>query len=57
MGLWKGNVESIKVEGILVDEQGVRCSIEKNVGKGNFVPHPLDYFEKVLERIEEKLRV
>ena len=57
MGLWKGNVESIKIEGILINEQGVRCSIEKNVGKESFVPHPLDYFEKVLERIEEKLRV
>lgn len=57
VGLWKGDVESIKIEGILVDEQGVRSSIEKKVGKESFVPHPLDYFEKVLERIEEKLRL
>lgn len=50
--LWKGVVESIKVEGILVDEQGMSNGVERVVGKESFVPHPLEYYESLILGIE-----
>lgn len=53
VGLWKNNVESIEIEGIVVDQEGVRKAVRKEVGRESFVPHPLEFYGTVIERLEK----
>lgn len=53
VNLWRGNVQRIKIEGFFMNQQGEWSSVQKKVGKECFVPHPVEYYETVIERLEK----
>ncbi|WP_232696871.1 NUDIX hydrolase [Brevibacillus daliensis] len=54
--LWLGINEEIRVEGFIIDENGERLPVDKNVTKDSFVPHEDAYYESVVRKIEVYIR-
>lgn len=50
--LWKGEAESLEISGFIIKE-GNRHFLKQQVNKANFVPHPTDYYVKLIQLLEE----
>lgn len=53
--LWEGKRETISVEGFEIEKDGNRVIIDKIVGKDQFVPHPISYYQTVIRKIRQWL--
>lgn len=53
--LWNGRKETIKISGFRMNEEGNRITIDEEVGKNSLVPHPVSFYQDVIEKIKEKL--
>jgi len=53
--LWRGEIDQIRIEGFeMIDEKEIL--IDKVIGKDNFVPHEITYYENVIKLIAENLK-
>jgi isopentenyldiphosphate isomerase len=50
--LWNGKRNTIKINGFEISEQGDKIIVEKNVGKDQFVPHELNFYQTVLGKMK-----
>lgn len=55
--LWKGDLDSIMVEGFRIDGDGHQVDYKEAVGRDKFVPHEQSFYLEVIERIKQKLNV
>ena len=53
--LWFGKRETIKISGFEIGKEGNKILVDENVGRNTFVPHPLEYYKTVIEKIKEKI--
>ncbi|MCA0987158.1 NUDIX hydrolase [Guptibacillus algicola] len=53
--LWKGDVDSIMIQGFKIDEDGAQVDCREAVGRDKFVPHEKSFYLEVIERIKQKL--
>ena len=53
--LWFDIREKIKIRGFEIKEDGNKILIDENVGRNKFVPHPIEYYKTVIEKIKEKI--
>ena len=53
--LWFGKREKIKVRGFVIKEDGDKVLLDENVERNKFVPHPIEYYKTVNEKIKEKI--
>lgn len=54
---WLGGKEVIHIEGFKMDEEGNKIQIDQMAGKDQFVTHQNSYYETVIQRIAQKLKV
>ncbi|WP_248735655.1 NUDIX hydrolase [Neobacillus rhizosphaerae] len=53
--LWVGEKQEIKMKGFEINSNGEKLAIDKMVGKKQFVPHELSFYETIIQLIKEKL--
>jgi len=53
--MWMSNKNDIDIQGFVLDEQGHRIEMKKNVGREQFVPHNEAFYQEILGRIKEVL--
>lgn len=51
--LWEGRREKVDIQGFEVKEAGNKVVIDDQVGKDKFVPHPITYYETVIQKIKK----
>ncbi|GGF79640.1 putative Nudix hydrolase [Paenibacillus albidus] len=54
--LWTGISNEIEIQGFRVSGSGERIQIKQTVNRGLFVPHEIDYYERVLTGIQAIFR-
>lgn len=54
---WLGGKETIHIEGFKMDEAGNKIHMVQMAGKNQFVTHQISYYETVIQRIAQKLKV
>lgn len=52
---WEDMRETITVQGFEIKKDGNKVFIDGNVGKDQFVPHPISYYQTVIRKIKEKI--
>ncbi|MDF2854430.1 MAG: hydrolase [Neobacillus sp.] len=53
--LWFDERESIKIKGFEIMKDGNKKIINENVGRNKFVPHQVNFYRTVIEKIKEKI--
>lgn len=53
--LWFGKREKIKIRGFEIKKDGNKILIDENVGRNKFVPHQIEFYKAVIEKIKEKI--
>lgn len=53
--LWFDKSDSTTITGFKFDDEGNRVKIEQLVGKEQFVPHQVSFYQEVVEKIKEQL--
>ena len=53
--LWQGTRQLIEVNGFEVSESGDRVKIHRMVGRESFAPHPISYYNRLIQVLKEKL--
>lgn len=51
--LWDGRREKVDIQGFEVKEAGTKVVIDGLAGKDKFVPHPITYYETVIQKIKK----
>lgn len=54
--LLSGKADSVKAEGILLDEKGKKNNVSLKLTKEDFVPHNNGYYEKLFEAVNRYMR-
>jgi isopentenyldiphosphate isomerase len=50
-------IDTIRVDGFIIDPLGVRHNMEQHIGISDFVPHDRNYLLEVTERIQKIVRI
>ncbi|MFP7296907.1 NUDIX hydrolase [Neobacillus niacini] len=53
--LWLGKRETIRIKGFEIMQDGTKILIDEHVGRNKFVPHQIEYYKTVIEKIKEKI--
>jgi len=53
--LWLDKRDTVKINGFQLTKDGGKILIDDEVGQGSFVPHPMNYYETLIQRIKEIL--
>ncbi|WP_312476564.1 NUDIX domain-containing protein [Neobacillus sp.] len=53
--LWMGEKQEINMKGFEINNNGEKLAIDMMVGKKQFVPHELSFYETIIQLIKEKL--
>ncbi|WP_078410763.1 NUDIX hydrolase [Priestia abyssalis] len=53
--LWFGERETIKIRGFEIKKDGNKILIDENVGRDKFVPHQIEFYKNVIQKIKEKI--
>jgi isopentenyldiphosphate isomerase len=53
--LWVGEKQEINMKGFEINNNGEKLAIDRMVGKKQFVPHELSFYETIIQLIKEKL--
>ena len=53
--LWEGTEQLIEVVGYERNESGQREMIQRQVGRENFAPHPISYYNRLMQALKENL--
>lgn len=54
--LWSGERGTIRIKGFEIKRDGTKALINKNVGRDQFVPHPIQYYRTVIQKMKEILK-
>lgn len=53
--LWEGKRETITIQGFEIKKDGNKVFMDGHVGKDQFVPHPISYYQMVIRKIKQRL--
>lgn len=53
--LWFGKRETIKIQGFKINKDGNKILIDENVGRDKFVPHQINFYKTIIQKIKEKI--
>ncbi|WP_352925307.1 hypothetical protein [Peribacillus simplex] len=53
--LWTGAEDKVNIKGFEMNHEGRRMMIDRFVGRDEFVPHDLSYYESIIRLIRENL--
>ncbi|AZU61938.1 NUDIX hydrolase [Neobacillus mesonae] len=52
--LWFGKRETINIKGFEIKKDGKKFLIDENVGREKFVPHQINFYKTVIEKMKEQ---
>ena len=53
--LWFGPLEEVHIQGFEINHLGKRVTVDQYVGRDQFVPHELSYYESMIDSIKNEL--
>jgi isopentenyldiphosphate isomerase len=53
--LWNGKREIIKISGFEMTDEGNKVILDESVGKEKFVPHDLNFYQTVIEKMKKTI--
>jgi 8-oxo-dGTP pyrophosphatase MutT (NUDIX family) len=53
--LWNGKRETVKISGFEMTDEGNKVILDKSVGKEKFVPHDLNFYQNVIEKMKKAI--
>lgn len=53
--LWLGEIEQIRVQGFEIDKMNQKVMVDSWVGRKDFVPHELSFYQEIVTLLKEKI--
>jgi isopentenyldiphosphate isomerase len=54
--LWLGERDTIRIKGVEIKKDGNKILIDENVGREKFVPHQIEFYKTVIQKIKENIK-
>lgn len=56
MNFGLGEIETIEIKGFVINKEGDKTIIEKNVGRNKFVPHQISFYKVIIQKIKDQIK-